>query len=224
MKMDTVSIMDIASILLQTANMPTVASIAPEIVPVGKRIATRARICDSASALFFDAGFAAVTMEEIAEAVGIRRSTLYLHFRDKDAILAAIAETYTIKLRNVIARLAGPEPTRDEIVRWVTEMADFVSHNRAATELLVSLSHLPKAPAAAIAFGSALQAMMAERVAAFHRAIQPGQTLAYAAGVAAMDGLGWALCHHARSGGNELSQCRLTVAATQLDRFVRGEY
>jgi AcrR family transcriptional regulator len=197
---------------------------AAQIVPIGKRIATRGRICETAGELFFEAGFAAATMEEIAEAVGIRRSTLYLHFRDKDAILAAIAEDYTIRLRDVIARLPGPEPTRQEIAHWVADMADFVARHPAATELLVSLSHLPKAPAPAIAFGTALQTMMAERVAAFRRAREPGQTMAYAAGVAAMDGLGWALCHHARSGGSELSQCRLAVAATQLDRFVRGDY
>ena len=204
--------------------MTSAAQNAAPIVPIGKRIATRGRICETANALFFDSGFAAVTMEEIAEAVGIRRSTLYLHFRDKDAILAAIADDYTSRLRELIGRLPGPEPTRDEIAHWVMDMADFVSQNRAATELLVSLSHMPSAPSAAIAFGAALQTMMAERVAAFERAMKPGQTMAYAAGVAAMDGLGWALCHHARTGGSDLSQCRLAVAGAQLNRFVQGDY
>ena len=222
--MDSMSSLDIASIALQTAAMSPAVQAAAQIEPIGKRIATRGRICETAGALFFDAGFSAVTMEEIAEAVGIRRSTLYLHFRDKDAILSAIAEDYTTKLRVVIARLPGPEPSRDELAKWVDDMANFVLHHRAATELLVSLSHLPKAPAPALAFGAALQAMMASRVAAFSRAREPGQTMAYAAGVAAMDGLGWALCHHARSGGTDLSRCRLTVATTQLDRFVRGDY
>ena len=222
--MDSMSIVDTASISRQAETMPAALHTAAPIVPIGKRIATRLRICETANTLFFDAGFSSVTMEEIAEAVGIRRSTLYLHFRDKDAILAAIAEDYTAKLRLVIARLPKPEPSRDELAQWVDDMANFVSHHRAATELLVSLSHLPKAPAPALAFGAALQAMMASRVAAFSRAREPGQTMAYAAGVAAMDGLGWALCHHARSGGSDLSRCRLTVAATQLDRFVRGDY
>jgi AcrR family transcriptional regulator len=216
--------MDNASISRQCPPMSVAAQIVPRVVPIGKRIATRGRICEAAGALFFEAGFAAVTMEEIAEAVGIRRSTLYLHFRDKDAILAAIADNYTMRLRDVISRLAGPDPTRDELAHWVENMADFVALHPAATDLLVSLSHLPKAPAPALAFGAALQAMMADRVAAFERAREPGQTMAYAAGVAAMDGLGWALCHHARSGDNELSRCRLAVAVDQLDRFVRGEY
>ncbi len=195
-----------------------------DVVPIGKRATTRAKICDAAADLFFEQGFAAVTMEEIAAAVGIRRSTLYLHFREKDEILAAIAEDYTAKLRDVIARLPSPDPTRDEIATWVGEMAKFVAGEPAATELLVSLSHLPKAPSAALAFGGTLQRLMAARLAAYQRALGPGQTLAYAWSVAAMDGLGWALCHHARTGGDAVSEARLAVAAEQLNRFVRGEF
>ena len=196
-----------------------------ELVPSsGRAAATRSRICATASALFFARGFAPVTMDEIARASDIRRSTLYLHFRDKDEILGAIATDYADKLTPIVARLAGPEPSRAEIAAWVAEMARFVSKEPAATELLVSLSHLPKAPTAAVSFGQALQAMMAERVAAFGRALEPGQTLAYAWGVAAMDGLGWALCHHARTGGNDVSQARLAVAVEQLNRFVRGDF
>ena len=192
---------------------------APELIPLGKRAATRARICEAANALFFERGFAAVTMEQVALAADIQRSTLYLHFREKDDILAAIAEDYTAKLRPVIARLPGPVPTRAEIAAWVDEFAAFVSEERAATELLVTLSHLPKAPSAALAFGKALQAMMADRLPAFGRALEPGQTMAYAWAVATMDHLGWALCHHARTGGDPIAEARLQVAVAQLDHF-----
>ena len=188
-----------------------------------RRAATRARICDAANRLFFDRGFGGVTMEQVALAAAIQRSTLYLHFREKDDILAAIADDYTTKLRPVIARLPGPEPTRAEISAWVSEFAEFVSDERAATELLVSLSHLPKAPAAAAGFGQALLAMMAERLAAIRAALEPGNHIAYAWMVAVMDTLGWALCNHARHGVTETSQARLAVSAEGLYRLVRGE-
>ena len=74
-----------------------------------RKAATRARICDVANELFFTQDFNSVTMEEIAKAAGIRRSTLYLHFRDKEAILDAIAKAFIAKLRRVIERLPGPE-------------------------------------------------------------------------------------------------------------------
>jgi AcrR family transcriptional regulator len=215
--------MDISSISIYPELMMATASRPAEIVSTGKRAVTRARICDCANALFFDQGFSAVTMEEIAQAVGIRRSTLYLHFGDKEEILTAIAEDYTAKLRQVIARLPGPEPSYAEIAAWVEEMADFVIDERAATELLVSLSHQPKAPRAALAFGAAFKEMMASRLAAFRRALEPGEALAFARAMAAVDGLGWALCHHARAGGDTISKARLTVAADALDRLVRGE-
>jgi len=192
-------------------------------LPNPRRAATRLRICEAANALFFEQGFAAATMEEVAQAVGIRRSTLYLHFRDKEEVLGAIAEDYIAKLRPVIARLPGPVPTRAEIAGWVEEMADFVMRERAATELLVSLSHLPKAPAPALAFGSEFKQMMASRLAAFRLALEPGEAMAFARAMSAIDGLGWALCHHARAGGDAVSKARLTVAADTLDRLVRGD-
>ena len=217
--------MDIVSVLCILPCMNEAATILPPVdpVPSRRRQATRARICEAANNLFFEIGFAPVTMDHIAQAAEIRRSTLYQHFRDKSEILAAIAEDYTAKLRVVIASLPGPVPTRDEIACWVSNFARFVTSERAATELLVSLSHLPKAPAAAVAFGQALKAMMAERVTAFRDAGNPGAYQAQAKAIIVMDTLGWALCHHARTGGCELSKARLDVAADNLDRFVRGE-
>jgi AcrR family transcriptional regulator len=202
-----------------TAAAPAPTNVVP--LPNPRRTVTRARICEAAGELFFDIGFAAVTMEQIAQAANIRRSTLYLHFREKDEVLTAIAEDYTVKLREIIAGLPGPVPSLSEIAAWVDRFAAFVSQERAATELLVSLSHLPKAPAAAVAFGQALRAMMAQQVAAFEQALQPGQTMTEARAISVMDTLGWALCHHARTGGCELSRARLNVAVEDLDRFVR---
>jgi len=185
--------------------------------------ATCARICGVASELFFEQGFNSVTMEEIAKAAGIRRSTLYLHYRDKDAVLGGVAESYLAKLRLVYARLPKPAPTREEIEVWVAEFADFATRERASTELLISLSHMPNAPKAAFELGEAVKLLMAERLSAFRRALEPGQPLALAWGLSTVDGLGWALCHYARDGKTELSQSRLTVAAAMLNRFVRGE-
>ncbi len=216
--------MDRLSVLCILSGMSQGATIQQPDVPVpnGRRAATRARICEAANRLFFEQGFALVTMEHIAQAADIRRSTLYLHFGDKDEILAAIADEYTAKLRPVIAGLPGPTPTRDEIVLWVARFAEFVSTERAATELLVSLSHLAAAPAPALQFGHSLVEMMAQRLPAMARAFEPGNEIERAWEIATMDTLAWALCHHARHGVNALSRARLEVAAESLHRFVQG--
>ncbi len=186
--------------------------------------ATHLRIREVAASLFFELGFSPVTMEEIAQAAGIRRSTLYLHFRDKEEILAEISDDFTRKLRPVVDRLPGPDPTHGELAAWVDDMADFVSSERAATEILVSLSHLPMVHPAALAFGHELTRMMAGRLAAFRRALQPGQPLAFAWAISTLDSLGWALCHHARAPDSDVARCRLSVATELLDRFVREDF
>ncbi len=225
-KSDTVSSMDMPSISFYVLSMTAQSLIDDSITRTvsSRRMATRARICAAANALFFDRGFAAVTMEQVAAAADIQRSTLYLHFREKDDILAAIADDYTAKLRPVIARLPGPVPTRVEIATWVDEFAIFVSKERAATELLVSLSHQPKAPAPALAFGQALLAMMSERLTAIQVAMQPENAMARAWMIAVMDTLGWALCNYARMGENKMSRARLMVSAEGLYRFVKGDF
>jgi AcrR family transcriptional regulator len=217
--MDVLSISVYSGVMLETALNAETATPSPN----PRRVATRARIYAAANQLFFERGFPLVTMEQIAAAADIQRSTLYLHYSEKVEILAAIADDYTAKLRVVIARLPGPVPTRDELGQWVDDFAIFVSGESAATELLVTLSHLPKAPLPAVEFGQALLAMMAERLAAIREALEPGNDIKRAWMIAVMDTLGWALCNHARHGVNAMSKARLAVAAEGLYRFVRRE-
>ena len=50
----------------------------------------RDRLCDAAERLFAERGTDAVTMRELASAVGVSPMTPYGYFKDKDAILAAV--------------------------------------------------------------------------------------------------------------------------------------
>ena len=50
----------------------------------------RERILDEARALFLGKGFAATSMQEIAEAVGMTKPALYYHFRDKQELFLAV--------------------------------------------------------------------------------------------------------------------------------------
>jgi TetR/AcrR family transcriptional regulator len=50
---------------------------------------TRDRIIDAAQAIFARDGFAGAKMQEIAERVGIRRPSLFYHFKNKEALFIA---------------------------------------------------------------------------------------------------------------------------------------
>jgi AcrR family transcriptional regulator len=49
----------------------------------------RERLCDAAERLFAEHGTEAVTIRQLAEAIGVSPMTPYRYFKDKDAILAA---------------------------------------------------------------------------------------------------------------------------------------
>jgi AcrR family transcriptional regulator len=50
----------------------------------------RRRLCAAAQTLFAERGIEAVTMRELAQALGVSPMTPYRYFKDKDAILAAV--------------------------------------------------------------------------------------------------------------------------------------
>jgi AcrR family transcriptional regulator len=50
----------------------------------------RERILDEARSLFLERGFAATSMQEIADAVGMTKPALYYHFKDKQDLLVAV--------------------------------------------------------------------------------------------------------------------------------------
>lgn len=54
----------------------------------------RRAILEAASRLFIQFGFRKTSVEEIATAAGIGKGTVYLYFRDKDAIFLALLEAY----------------------------------------------------------------------------------------------------------------------------------
>lgn len=57
---------------------------------VGKQ--RRAQIIEAATTVFAQKGFERATMEDIADAVGINKATIYLYIDSKDALVRAIAE------------------------------------------------------------------------------------------------------------------------------------
>jgi TetR/AcrR family transcriptional regulator, cholesterol catabolism regulator len=53
---------------------------------------TERRILDAATVLFYEKGYGASTMREVAAAVGIKAGSLYNHYTSKEELLFRIAE------------------------------------------------------------------------------------------------------------------------------------
>lgn len=83
----------------------------------------RARLLESAAALFAARGFAAVTTVEIGEAVGLTGPALYRHFASKEAILAELlvdaSERLLAGCRAILADASGdPDERLAELIAF----------------------------------------------------------------------------------------------------------
>jgi AcrR family transcriptional regulator len=74
--------------------------------------AFRNRLCEAAERLFAERGPEAVTMRELAQALGVSPMTPYRYFKDKDAILAAVRAAafarFAVRLEAAMALPADP--------------------------------------------------------------------------------------------------------------------
>jgi AcrR family transcriptional regulator len=73
--------------------------------------ATRERIIDEARMLFESHGHFRVSLPEIAKRVGVSHSTLYLYFKDRDALLMAVARDAAQRGRSTVDRHINPNDT-----------------------------------------------------------------------------------------------------------------
>lgn len=88
-------------------------------------------ILAAAIPLFAEKGFAAVTVREIAEAVGIRTATLYYHFPSKESMhLAAIAQTFADKAEGISSALAEPGTPEEQLRRLIFRFTERMAGDR----------------------------------------------------------------------------------------------
>jgi AcrR family transcriptional regulator len=73
---------------------------------------TRARILKTAYALLYRQGFARTSMDQIADAAGLTKRSLYYHFDSKDAVVEAVLEAQRTHALDQVRRWDA-EPTDD---------------------------------------------------------------------------------------------------------------
>lgn len=143
-----------------------------------QRELTRARIREAAGRLFRERHFDLVTMDQIATAAGLQRSTLYLHYGDKAQILAAIMSDYIPRARGLMSRFPGPFPSLQEVEAWMKEVVAFFLREQVALTLMREVGLHRSAGADVIGIERLLVECLeglAQNNPAFHAAADPAR-------------------------------------------------
>ena len=76
----------------------------------------RERVIRKARELFLAQGYAAVSMQQIADAVGVNKATLYHYFRDKQALFIAVMVEQGKQVNSAVgAALAAGETLQEKL-------------------------------------------------------------------------------------------------------------
>lgn len=99
----------------------------------------REMILEQAGLLFARRGYPATSMNQVAEACGLSKATLYHYYKDKYTLLVNIAEAHVTRLAAIVEEVAahGLEPEarmRELILSLVREYATAQSAHRVLTE------------------------------------------------------------------------------------------
>ncbi|HET6966654.1 MAG TPA: TetR/AcrR family transcriptional regulator, partial [Ornithinibacter sp.] len=125
------------------------ASYGPNSPVVGERGArTRRAIVDAALASFETKGFHATSVDDIADAVGISRATLYQYFESKEQLFIELMHETGADLLRLIRRLGSLGPTAegyDNLHWWLGEWA-WVQDKYRALYLQWAVVDSPQAP------------------------------------------------------------------------------
>jgi AcrR family transcriptional regulator len=99
----------------------------------------REMILERAAALFARGGYPGTSMNQVADACGLSKATLYHYYRDKYALLVSIADSHVTRLQGIVEDALAEDKTaqgqlRALIRRLVEEYANAQNEHRVLTE------------------------------------------------------------------------------------------
>lgn len=99
---------------------------------------TRKDIVEAAGKLFCLKGYNAVTMREIAKEAGVSHTTIYIYFKDKEALLQKLTIPYLIELEEKFKRLLvdGSLAAIEKLKRVSEEFMTFALKNKGMYSVL----------------------------------------------------------------------------------------
>ncbi|WP_174273243.1 TetR/AcrR family transcriptional regulator [Sphingomonas bacterium] len=160
--------------------------------PAMRRELLADEVLDKAAALFAAKGFAATSLKDVADAVGLSRSSIYYYYPNKDALLAALIRGVTLPVANIfrdVDQALSPQGRIREVVRrLVLWAADPKTHFR-----LMDQSEAELPPAIAKAHVDAKRRILSEMVRLIDAAILAGEARPVDPRVAAFSIIGMAM-------------------------------
>jgi AcrR family transcriptional regulator len=97
---------------------PTVAASKPASNRAERAAERRGAIIEAAMDEFIARGFAATRLEDVARRAGVAKGTIYLHFKDKEALFEELIRTAIVPL---VSRLTAPPSAAGASVRDMIE-------------------------------------------------------------------------------------------------------
>jgi len=99
---------------------------------------SRDKILDAAEALFAKRGYAGVGLSELAEVVGLGKSSLFHHFENKAQLYAAVAARILRRIEERLVRslARGGDPLA-RLERWLDDLLDLLADNPTYARLLL---------------------------------------------------------------------------------------
>ena len=113
------------------AKIPPAGQVEPN-----RRAGGRDRILESAAALFAERGFAAVSVQDIADGAGTHKTTVLYHFETKDALHEAVLDAALGRIADVMGEFLSGEFVRARVGYLLDQLHSFFADNPAAARLL----------------------------------------------------------------------------------------
>jgi TetR/AcrR family transcriptional regulator len=80
---------------------------------------TSDRILDAAEDIFAEKGYSATSLGDVADRVGIRSPSLYNHFKNKEALYAAVLERLLADFSAPLVELDSGPVTNERVFQWL---------------------------------------------------------------------------------------------------------
>ncbi len=139
-----------ASVKASKPVLPEAASVKPASSRAARAAERRQAIIDAAMDEFIARGFAATRLDDVANRAGVAKGTIYLHFKDKEALFEELISTAIVPL---IGRLVPPPSMngsiRDALEGFAKAFIQEVATTRRGDIIRLIVAEGPRFPAIA---------------------------------------------------------------------------